>query len=133
MRLDPDDLPYPAQIRDWLHKQRRSVGPRDTDRLHAKGIQPARQGLVHAAGEHDLGDFEGLLVRHPQPSVKPRGDPERVEHPGELEAAAVDDGDPVTCRKEAGQVLERPAGQSAAPDFYDHGLHVRYLPLILTY
>jgi hypothetical protein len=49
---------------------------------------------------------------------------EGVQHPGELEAAAVYDDYPVTGRKEVRQVLQRPSGKGAASDLDHHGLHV---------
>ena len=54
--------------------------------------------------------------------MKAGGDTELVEHPGELDAAAVDHGDPVTCRHEIGQILHGAASEGAAPDLYDGGL-----------
>jgi hypothetical protein len=49
---------------------------------------------------------------------------EGVQHPGELEAASVDNGDPVADRKEVREVLQRPSGERAAADFDHHGPHV---------
>jgi hypothetical protein len=49
---------------------------------------------------------------------------EGVQHPGELEASSVDDGNPAPHRMEVGQVLQSATGKSAAANFDHHRLHV---------
>src|SRR5215210_5429230 len=121
-RLDPHDPPHPPEVRDGLDHQRRPVGAGYARRRNPEARQPAREVLVDAAGEHDLGDLQRGLVRHPQPGVKTGGDPELVEHPGELDATTVHHDNPVAGRQEIGQVFERSTSQSAAPYLYDDGL-----------